>query len=110
MPSHRLPSRGLSEGPYNFGSNNLRFGDAAASPLSSLELDGRLKQPFYWNGAEWRKLTYSTYSLNFVMKAGGSVAFPNQGDSGNKLDLSGSATVDDSDLTGEGHGTLIISQ
>merc|ERR1719409_30455 len=30
--------------------------------------------------------------------------------SGSKLDLSGSATVDDSGLTAEGHGTLIISQ
>merc|ERR1719506_2041871 len=106
MPSHRLLSRGLSEGPYNFGSNNLRFGDAAADPLSSLELDGRLKQPFYWNGAEWRKLTYSTYSLDFVMKAGGSA---DTHTSGSELDLSGAATVDASGLT-DGIGTLIVSQ
>ena len=80
----------MLQATYNFGSNNLRFGPA--STLDSLEADGRLKQPFYWNGADWRKLTYSSYSLDFVMKAGGSVAFPSQGESGSEL-VFGSATV-----------------
>ena len=51
-------SRMLSEATYDFGSNNLRFGDAAASPINSLEPNGDLKQPFYWNGAEWRMCAY----------------------------------------------------
>ena len=95
----------MLQATYNFGSNNLRFGEASA--LDSLEADGRLKQPFYWNGQEWRKLTYSTRSLDFVMKAGGSA---DSHTSGSALDLSGTATVDDSGLTAEGHGTLIVSQ
>merc|ERR1719506_2679780 len=102
MPSRRMLSRGLSEGPYNFGSNNLRFG--TDSSLDSLESDGRLKQPFYWNGAQWRKLTYSTYSLDFVMKAGGSA---DSHTSGSAL-VFGAATVDASGLT-DGIGTLIVS-
>merc|ERR1719160_2336711 len=94
----------MLQATYNFGSNNLRFGEASA--LDSLEPDGRLKQPFYWNGADWRKLTYSSYSLDFVMKAGGSA---DSHSSGSALDLSGSATVDDSGLT-DGIGKLIVSQ
>merc|ERR1719506_2131217 len=116
-------SRRLSEqATYSFGSNNLRFGvlepTVATSGSNSLEPNGDLKQPFYWNGAEWRKLTFSSKSLDFVIKAGGSAFFPpTKGEagsetdlSGSKLDLTGSATVDDSGLTAEGHGTLIISQ
>jgi hypothetical protein len=42
MHSHRLSGRGLSESTYDFGSNNLRFGDAAASPINSLDTNGDL--------------------------------------------------------------------
>merc|ERR1719409_609783 len=116
LPSHGSLSRSLqaySGPPYNFGSSNLRFGTSTS--LDSLDTStGNLKQPFYYNGATWRKLTYSSNALDFVMKTGGTPHGPGTGTSGTGgTEVSfGSATVDVTgmDPSGDGHGLLIVSQ
>lgn len=46
----------------------LRFLNSGAE--SVLPDSGLLEQPFYWNGSEWRKLTYSTFPLDAAIGYG----------------------------------------
>ena len=87
-------------------SSKIRFGEEG----TSLEDDGRLKQPFYYDTSSetWRKLTYGRYGLDFVMYTGGS-SDSSWNTEGEALDLSGAPdAVDSSGLT-DGVGTLKVS-
>jgi hypothetical protein len=88
----------------NLESNYLRFGGG----LSSLESNGDLKQPFYYNTASenWMKLTYGSNRLFFIIYMGGDGS-GTYNTNGEQVDLTLDAEVDTSDLYGIGDGRYV---
>lgn len=56
-------------GAPNLASDHMRFGKSSVA--DSIGKFGNLEQPFYVSGVEWKKLTYSTYAIDFKAEAGG---------------------------------------
>jgi hypothetical protein len=52
----------------------LRFGNGTEASINN---KGGLQQPFYFNVSDWRKLTYSTYPLNYAVGVDGATLTDN---------------------------------
>ncbi len=69
MISYTALCGGLSAQTYNILNNNrLRIGNGSEN---SINTQGNMQQPFYYNGSAYRKLTYSSYPLDIRWGIGG---------------------------------------
>jgi Fibronectin type III domain len=96
----------INNGALRFGGNNndstVRLG---GDTLASVGGNGLLRQPFYWNGSKWRKLTYNNYPLDMAIGYGTSTSGHWNGNAVTDLvDVTG-AVVDYSGLNPSGSST-----
>ncbi len=105
-----LPSVAFSQ--YIIDNDHIRFGNGSEA---SINATGNVQQPFYYNATYgWRKLTYSSYPLDYTFAVGG--------DKTNEWNINGSfannptmssQTIDASQFTltsgNKGYGTIKVT-